>query len=77
MLVMAETPLKKLRQEVGYTQQDFAVAASLRITTYQHAERGQNTSFTTAQSILRTLNGLRINRNLENVTLEDLGLKIV
>ncbi len=77
MSIMVETSLKKLRQEVGYTQQDFAVSAGLRITTYQNAERGQNTSYSTAQAILRTINSMRTVRKMEPVSLEDLGLKIV
>lgn len=77
MAVMVETKLKKLRQETGYTQQDFAVGANLRITTYQNVERGGNTSYTTAKEILRFLNSLRVNRNMKPLTLEDLDLRIV
>lgn len=74
---MTLTLLKTLRRELGYTQQDFAVHAGLRITTFQNAERGKNTSYKTASTILITLNELRAFKSLEPVKLEDLGLQIV
>jgi DNA-binding XRE family transcriptional regulator len=77
MLTMVDTKLKQLRLEMNYTQEDFAIAASLRAKTYRNAERGLNTSYTTAQAILRTLNMLRANRGQPLLTLEDLDLKIV
>ena len=78
MLNMAQkTKLKILREEVKYTQEDFAVSAGLRAKTYRNAERGLNTSYTTAQAILRTHNMLRSNRQLKLLTLEDLELHIV
>jgi transcriptional regulator with XRE-family HTH domain len=77
MQIMAVTPLKKYRLELGYKQQDFAVMSGLRINTYQNAERGHNTSYSTAKRILDSLNTSRIARQMEPVSMDDLGLTIV
>jgi len=79
MLTMKKTKLKALRLELKppVTQEDFSIAATLRLKTYRRAENGENTSYTTAMAILQTLNMYRSNRSMELVTLDDLELNIV
>jgi DNA-binding XRE family transcriptional regulator len=79
MPTMTQTKLKALRQELDppVAQEDFARSAGLRLKTYGNVERGQNTSYTTAQAILKTMNELRATRGLSLLVLEDLGLNIV
>ena len=79
MPVMTDTKLKQLRKQFDppVTQEDFAVSAGLRIKTYRRAEGGENTSYTTAQAILKNINALRAERQMSPVTLDDLGLHIV
>jgi len=48
----------------------------LRIKTYRLAEQKGSTSYPTAKTILEALNKLRINREMEVLTLDDLGLNI-
>lgn len=76
MPVMTDSTLKKLRREIGYTQEDFAVMSGLRIKTYRNAEQRGRTSYQTAQSILRSLNTSRVARRMPKLSLEDLGLVI-
>jgi len=79
MQIMAEPELgklKKLRLELEYTQENFAIHAGLRIKTYRLAEQKGSTSYPTAKTILEALNKLRINREMEVLTLDDLGLNI-
>ena len=77
MPVMTETKLKQMRKDLGYTQEDFAIMAGLRIKTYRTAEQKGRTSYPTAQSILRALNTSRIARGMPALTLDDLELDIV
>lgn len=79
-MIMVDSKLKQLRLELSpsITQEDLAVKAGLRINTYRNAERGKNCSYTTAQAILKTLNGYRVASGLPELErVEDLGLHIV
>jgi DNA-binding XRE family transcriptional regulator len=77
--MVTQTKLKQLRLELNppVTQEDFARHAGLRMKTYSNAERGHNCSYSTAQSILVALNGLRGTRGMSALVLDDLELKIV
>jgi len=83
MLDMAtQTTLKKLRTELypKVSQEDMARACHITLVTYRKVENGGNTSYSTAQAILRAINGSRIVQRpplppIERV--EDLGLNIV
>lgn len=76
MPVMTETKLKKIRSSLGFTQEDFAINAGLRIKTYRNAEQLGRTSYATAKSILVAVNNYRKERGLLPITLEDLELTI-
>ena len=80
MQVMAKTKLKALREEFEdprLAQEDMARECGLRVTTYRNVEQGRNTSYTTAMTILGTVNRLRVAKGKPEVTLDDLGLSIV
>lgn len=77
MQTMAHTKLKSLREELGkVAQEDMAREAGLRISTYRNIEQGRNTSYTKAMAVLKSLNKLRVDRGLPEVTLEDLGINL-
>jgi len=79
MQIMAQPEikkLKKLRLELKYTQEDFAAYAGLRIKTYRQAEQRGRTSYPTAATILKGLNGLRGARGISLLALDDLELDI-
>lgn len=62
MQIMVEaTQLKKYRTELNppVSQEDMARASSVTYVTYRRVEKGGNTTYSTAQSILRALNGYR------------------
>lgn len=74
---MYHTELKRYREELKISQEQFAKEADLKYVTYRSVENGKNTSYTTATTILTTLNRLRSEKELNEVKLEDLKLKIV
>lgn len=76
MPVMTETKLKQIRKALGYKQEDFAIDAGLRISTYRNAEQTGRTSYVTAKSILVTINNCRKDRGQLPIAIEDLGLMI-
>lgn len=62
MQIMAEqTALKKFRTELypKVSQEDMARASNVTYVTYRRVENGGNTTYSTAQSVLRALNGFR------------------
>ncbi len=73
-----KTNLKVLREELNPTvyPEDFAKMVGLRPFSYVHIEQGRRTTYTTAKKILTTLNQLRVERGLLEVSLEDLGINI-
>ncbi len=84
MPIMAtDTILKRLRTELypKVAQEDMARACHITLVTYRKIENGGNTSYSTAQKILKAINGSRIINHpkplppIERV--EDLGLNIV
>lgn len=77
MSTMAHTKLKDLRQDMArMAQEDFAREAGLRVSTYRNIEQGRATTYSKAMAILTTLNRLRADRGLSQVTLEDLGINL-
>jgi DNA-binding XRE family transcriptional regulator len=71
--------LKVFRQEIQpkVTQDDIAKLVGIKTATYARIEQGYNTTYTTANVILRVLNQKRKEHGLSEVTLEELSLKIV
>jgi DNA-binding XRE family transcriptional regulator len=81
MAVDVKTRLRQLREELTnpkVSQEAMARGAGLSLQWYRQLEAGsQNTSFTTANAILKALNAERQARGLADLTLDQLGLKIV
>lgn len=81
MLSMAQqTVLKEMRKALHppVSQENLAHASGLTLLTYRKAENGGNISYSTAQAILRALNGyLRAAGKPTVERVEDLGLNIV
>jgi DNA-binding XRE family transcriptional regulator len=71
------TNLEALRKELDITQETLARAANLPLSTYRRAEKGRPISFTTAGLIIRALNQLRLEHNLEKIEMSALYLNIV
>jgi len=72
-------PLKEYRLSLTpkISQETMARRASVVLQTYRNAEAGNRCSYSTATAILAALNEERQARGLENLTLDQLGLKIV
>ncbi len=81
MAVEVKTRLRQLREELAnpkVSQETMARRVGISLQWYRQLEAGgQSTSFTTATAILKALNEERQVRGLENLTLDQLGLKIV
>lgn len=81
-MLMMKSQLRQLREELTnpkVSQEAMARQAGLSLQWYRQLENGQqrNTSFTTANAILRAFNIERQRRNQEAITLDHLELKIV
>jgi len=72
-----ETPLRKIRQELGVSQETVARRTSLTTGTYRRAEDGYPLKYSTAQEILQAINSLLKERGKAEVSLEDLGLTLM
>lgn len=69
--------LKKLRQELGVSQEGLARRTkSVSTGTIKRAENGQNVTYGTATQILEAINALRTEAGKSPVTLDDLGLML-
>ena len=70
--------LKELRQQIDATQEDIILSGEgkLKGTTYRNAERGNKVRYSTATTILQAFNRLRANKNMPELTLEDLDLSL-
>jgi predicted transcriptional regulator len=72
-----ETPLRKIRQELGVSQETVARRTSLTTGTYRRAEDGYPLKYSTAQEILQAINSLLKEKGKAEVSLEDLGLTLM
>ncbi len=82
MAIEVKTHLRQLREELiqpKISQEAMARKVGVSLQWYRRRERNQqqNTSYTTATSILITLNRERQNRTLKQLHLEQLELRIV
>jgi len=71
-----ETGLKRIRGEWGLTEEGMAKRLTVSYSTYRNAEKGKPCRYATAMEILGVINGIRAERGMSSVSLEDLGLNI-
>lgn len=71
------TPLRKIREELGVSQETVARRTTLTTGTYRRAEDGHALKYSTAQEILKAINGLLRENGKNEVTLENLGLTLM
>ena len=77
MTVMADTPLKRIRQELGVSQESVARRTRTVTTgTVKNAENGKRVTYTNATQILEAINSLLTENGKRGVTLDDLGLNL-
>ncbi len=77
MLVMADTPLKRIRLELGVSQEGVARRTrSVTTGTVKNAENGKRITYTNANQILEAINILLADNGREPVALDDLGLNL-
>ncbi len=72
-----ETPLRKIRDKLGVSQETVARRTSLTTGTYRRAEDGYPVKYSTAQEILQAINSLLREQGEAEVSLEDLGLTLM
>lgn len=72
-----ETPLRRIREELGVSQKAVARRTTLTTGTYRRAEDGNTVKYTTAQEILQAINDLLRESNRSEISLEDLGLTLM
>lgn len=71
-----ETGLKRIREELGLTEEGMAKRLTVSYSTYRNAEKGRPCRYATAMEILGVVNGIRAERGMSPISLEDLGLNI-
>ena len=77
MKVMADTPLKQIRQDLGVSQEGLARRTrSVSTGTVKNAENGKRVTYDTATQILEAINNLLTEAGKPTVTLDDLGLTL-
>ena len=72
-----ETPLHRIREELGVSQETVARRTSLTTGTYRRAEDGYPVKYSTAQEILQAINSFLREKNRPEVSLDDLGLTLM
>ncbi len=72
-----ETPLRKIREELGVSQESVARRTSVTTGTYRRAEDGHPVKYSTAQEILQAINSLLRDQGRAEVSLEDLSLTLM
>jgi predicted transcriptional regulator len=72
-----ETALRRIRDELGVSQETVARRTSLTTGTYRRAEDGYPVKYSTAQEILQAINSLLREHNRSEVSLDDLGLTLM
>ena len=73
----AESQLRKIRSELGVSQETVARRTSLTTGTYRRAEDGYPVKYSTAQEILQAINSLLREKGKAEVSLEDLDLTLM
>jgi transcriptional regulator with XRE-family HTH domain len=71
------TPLRRIRDGLGVSQETVARRTSLTTGTYRRAEDGFPVKYSTAQELLQAINGLLREQGKAEVSLEDLGLTLM
>ena len=72
-----ETPLRRIRNGLGVSQETVARRTSLTTGTYRRAEDGFPVKYSTAQELLQAINSLLREQGKAEVSLEDLGLTLM
>jgi predicted transcriptional regulator len=72
-----KTPLRRIRNELGVSQESVARRTSLTTGTYRRAEDGYPVKYSTAQEILQAINSLLREQSRSEVSLEDLSLTLM
>jgi transcriptional regulator with XRE-family HTH domain len=72
-----ELPLRRIREELGVSQETVARRTSLTTGTYRRAEDGYPVKYSTAQEILQAINSLLREHKRSEVSLDDLGLTMM
>jgi transcriptional regulator with XRE-family HTH domain len=72
-----ETPLRRIRDGLGVSQETVARRTSLTTGTYRRAEDGFPVKYSTAQELLQAINSLLREQGKAEVSLEDLGLTLM
>ena len=72
-----ETPLRRIRDGLGVSQENVARRTSLTTGTYRRAEDGFPVKYSTAQELLQAINSLLREQGKAEVSLEDLGLTLM
>jgi len=72
-----ELPLRRIREELGVSQETVARRTSLTTGTYRRAEDGYPVKYSTAQEILQAVNSLLREHQRSEVSLDDLGLTLM
>ncbi len=73
---MSETGLERIRKSLGLTEEGMAKRLTVSYSTYRNAEKGKPCRYATAMEILGAINGIRAERGMSTVSLEDLELNI-
>ena len=72
-----DTPLRRIREELGISQEMVARRTRLTTGTYRRAENGQPVKYSTAQEILQAINSFLREHNKPEISLEDTGLTLM
>ncbi|MGB8347970.1 MAG: helix-turn-helix domain-containing protein [Ktedonobacteraceae bacterium] len=72
-----ETRLRRIREEMGLTQETVARRTTLTFGTYRRAEDGYPVKYSTAQEILQAINSFLREKGKAEVSLNDLDLTLM
>jgi predicted transcriptional regulator len=72
-----DTPLRRIRDELGVSQEAVARRTSLTTGTYRRAEDGYAVKYSTAQDILQAINSFQKEQNKPELSLDDLSLNLM
>ena len=70
------TSLRRIREELGLSQEAVARRTTASLGTYRRAENGFPVNYSTAQEILQAINSFLREHGKKEVTLDDLGLQL-
>lgn len=71
------TELRRIREELGISQEMVARRTSLTVGTYRRAENGYPLKYSTAQEVLHAINSFLRENDKSEVSLEDLNLTLM